>query len=603
MAEVQEALQQPGLEEGSEADAKQGIKLKAHRLGQLSATAICGNDITSSCLYVSALAIIYAGKWAPVSLLMVAAVLYLYRSIYAEVVGALPLNGGAYNALLNTTSKSRASIAACLTILSYMATAVISASEAMHYVHSLWSGLPIIPATIVLLAVFMVLTIVGITESAIVAVVIFITHIVTLILLILVGVVFLFSNGMATLFENLQSSPPGGLTTALVFGFAAAMLGVSGFESSANFVEEQDEGVFPKTLRNMWIAVTAFNPAMAFLALALIPIGEVASRQEALLSYMGAISGGAWLSWLISIDAALVLSGAVLTSYVGVNGLILRMTLDRCLPQTLLKTNRRHTFHRIIIVFFLLSVSVLLITEGELKALAGVYTLSFLSVMALFALGNILLKVKRTRLPRPSRAGWTTVIVGIIAVIVGLVGNAIMNPPYLRVFINYFVPSMLIIAIMLTRITLLKGCLFLVRIISASLYNLLGGVTDSIRHKIEQINSQQVVFFTRGDNVANLNNAVLYVRDNEHTNRVKIVTVVADKKEVPDKLKDDLKFLSETYPHIDIDFVIVEGTFSPDLIQDLSRKWDIPANLMFIGSPGGKLVFSQAELGGVRLVI
>ncbi len=603
MAEVQEALQQPGLEEGSEADAKQGIKLKAHRLGQLSATAICGNDITSSCLYVSALAIIYAGKWAPVSLLMVAAVLYLYRSIYAEVVGALPLNGGAYNALLNTTSKSRASIAACLTILSYMATAVISASEAMHYVQSLWSGLPIIPATIVLLAVFMVLTIVGITESAIVAVVIFITHIVTLILLILVGVVFLFSNGMATLFENLQSSPPGGLTTALVFGFAAAMLGVSGFESSANFVEEQDEGVFPKTLRNMWIAVTAFNPAMAFLALALIPIGEVASRQEALLSYMGAISGGAWLSWLISIDAALVLSGAVLTSYVGVNGLILRMTLDRCLPQTLLKTNRRHTFHRIIIVFFLLSVSVLLITEGELKALAGVYTLSFLSVMALFALGNILLKVKRTRLPRPSRAGWTTVIVGIIAVIVGLVGNAIMNPPYLRVFINYFVPSMLIIAIMLTRITLLKGCLFLVRIISASLYNLLGGVTDSIRHKIEQINSQQVVFFTRGDNVANLNNAVLYVRDNEHTNRVKIVTVVADKKEVPDKLKDDLKFLSETYPHIDIDFVIVEGTFSPDLIQDLSRKWDIPANLMFIGSPGGKLVFSQAELGGVRLVI
>ena len=39
-----------------------------------------------------------------------------------------PLNGGAYNALLNTTSKSLASMAACLTLLSYMATAVISAS-------------------------------------------------------------------------------------------------------------------------------------------------------------------------------------------------------------------------------------------------------------------------------------------------------------------------------------------------------------------------------------------------------------------------------------------------------------------------------------------
>ena len=603
MVGIQEVERPHELESGSGGREKSGIKLKAHMLGQLPATAICGNDITSSCLYVSALSIIYAGKWAPVSLLMVAGVLYLYRSIYAEVVGALPLNGGAYNALLNTTSKSRASIAACLTILSYMATAVISASEAMHYVHSFWKGIPIIPATAALLAVFMVLTIIGITESAIVAVVIFITHLVTLTLLLVLGVSFILTHGPAILLENLQSSPPGGLGTALVFGFAAAMLGVSGFESSANFVEEQAEGVFPKTLRNMWIAVTVFNPTMALLALALLPIAQVDQHQEALLSYMGQISGGPWLSWLISIDAALVLSGAVLTSYVGVNGLILRMTLDRCLPQMLLKTNRRGTFHRIIIAFFLLAVSVLLITGGELKALAGVYTLSFLSVMALFGLGNILLKVKRTRLPRPSRAGWLTIIIGITAVLIALVSNAVMNPPYLRVFLNYFVPSMLIIMIMLSRITLLKGCLFVVRVISAMLYNLMGGVTNSIRNKIEEINSQQVVFFTRGDNIANLNNAILYVWDNEHTNRVKIVTVVNDKKEVPEKLKSDLKFLDETYPHIDIDFVIIEGTFSPTLIKELSEKWNIPANLMFIGSPGGKLVYSQAELGGVRLVI
>ena len=61
---------------------------------QLPATAICGNDITSSCLYVSALAVIYSGRWAPIVLLFVAGVLFLFRSIYAEVVGALPLNAG-----------------------------------------------------------------------------------------------------------------------------------------------------------------------------------------------------------------------------------------------------------------------------------------------------------------------------------------------------------------------------------------------------------------------------------------------------------------------------------------------------------------------------
>jgi len=367
------------------------------QLGELASTAICGNDITSSCLYVSALAIVYAGKLAPISLLMVAAVLFLFRKIYAEVVGALPLNGGAYNALLNTTSKRAASVAACLTVLSYMATAVISALEGMHYVHNLWHGLNIPIATICLLGFFMVLTIIGITESAAVAIGIFITHLTTLTLLVVVGAFFVFTNadkhddgGLAVArqnfaeqlpaapgtndeFEDLASDEDAGgsspIWLALFFGFSVSMLGISGFESSSNFVEEQKAGVFPKTLRNMWIAVSVFNPLMALLALAVLTTIDVDRNQTALLAHMGQVVGssiygdGRWLGTLVSIDAALVLSGAVLTSFVGVTGLVHRMTLDRCLPQFLLKTNRRGTTHRIIIAFFLRCVSVLFITR------------------------------------------------------------------------------------------------------------------------------------------------------------------------------------------------------------------------------------------------
>jgi amino acid transporter len=573
------------------------------KLNQLTATAICGNDITSSCLYVSALAIIAAGKWAPLCLLMVAAVLFLFRSIYAEVVGALPLNGGAYNALLNTTSKFRASLAACLTILSYMATAVISASEAIHYLHNLWASLPPLATTAGLLGLFMVLTILGITESAAVAVGIFLLHLATVGLLMGTCILYVFVHGPATLLDNLRMPMEGNLLLALALGFSAAMLGVSGFESSANYVEEQEKGVFPKTLRNMWIAVTAINPAMALLALALLPLGEIAGHKEDLLAKMGQIGGGTWLAQLVSADAMLVLSGAVLTSYVGVNGLVRRMTLDRCLPQFLLKTNRRGSTHRILIGFFVLNLSILLITAGDIRALAGVYTLSFLAVMALFGIGNILLKVRRNTLPRPTRAGWVTVLIAIAAVIGGFAGNAYMNPPYLLVFLQYFIPTALLISIMLSRITLLKGCLYMVRQASVFFYRLLGGVADVIRKKIDEINAQQVVFFTRGDNVANLNNAMLYVQRNEHTNRMKIVTVVDDPKRVPAKLKQDMKFLDEAYPTIDVEFVILEGTFSPKLIADLARQWKIPTNFMFIGSPAGNLPYDLAELGGVRLII
>jgi amino acid transporter len=543
-------------------------------MGQLPATAICGNDIASSCLYVSALAIIYAGRWAPLALLIVAGVLYFFRSIYAEVVGALPLNGGAYNALLNTTSKFKASIAACLT-----------------------------GATIVVLAFFMVLTIIGLTESARVAIIIFIFHLSTLTLLLIMGIAFVAAHGLDTFNLNLAIPVEGGLVTALFFGFSASLLGISGFESSANFVEEQAEGVFPKTLRNMWVVVTVFNPGIALLALALVPIRQVGAHQEALLAHLGNLSGGIWLANLISLDAALVLSGAVLTSFVGVNGLIRRMTLDRCLPQYFLKTNRRGTTHRIIASFFILAVSVLLITRGELKALAAVYTISFLSVMILFGLGNIFLKTKRAGLPRPMEAPLFAVLIAVSAVLTGLIGNAIMNPHYLAVFLEYFIPSVLVIAIMLGRITLLQAGLFLVRSVLKFFIKHMTSTAQSIRTEIDKINSQQVVFFTRGDNLANLNNAMLYVKQNEHTNRVKVVTVVKNKNEVPAKLEKDLKFLNEAYPTIDIEFVVLIGKFGPDLIREMSVKWNIPVNLMFIGSPGTHFIYGLGELGGVRLII
>ena len=43
--------------------------------------------------------------------------------------------------------------------------------------------------------------------------------------------------------------------TAILFGVSSAMLGVSGFESSSQFVEEQAKGVFVKTLRNMQVCM------------------------------------------------------------------------------------------------------------------------------------------------------------------------------------------------------------------------------------------------------------------------------------------------------------------------------------------------------------
>ncbi len=587
------------------------MKQKLHKkLNELQATAISGNDISSSVLYVSALSIVYAGQYAWITLLIVAFVLYLFRKIYGEVVGALPLNGGAYNALLNTTSKNLASFAATLTILSYMATSVISANEAMYYLSDIFPSMDVVFATIILLLIFAGITIIGIRESSVVAVSIFIFHLTSILFLTIAILYFLFTNGLSTFIDNWHSPIAGGsVLTAIFFGFSASMLGISGFESSANFVEEQEHGVFPKTLKNMWIIVSIINPLMAFFALSIVPAADVKELYEnTLLSHMAFISAGTWLQMLISIDAVLVLSGAVLTSYIGVSGLLERMTLDRILPPFFLKRNKRGSSYRIILLFLALNVSVLFITHGRVEILAGVYTISFLSVMALFAIGNIYLKIRRAQLPRPEKASWISVIVALIGVGIAIIGNLKMEPDEdmpsnFAIFMDYFIPTITLIIIMLNRISLLKFLMSFIHYFTDPFRRNVKKVDLSILKTIVKINSQEFVFFTKGDNVKNLNRVMLYILRNEQTKKVKVVTVLAKGEVCHPTLKADLEFLNRVYPIIKIEFVKVEGKFSPQLIKDLSKEWGISPNFMFIGAPGDKFPYHIEDLGGVRLII
>lgn len=583
---------------------------KVHKkLGELASTAISGNDISSSVLYVSALAIATAGGYAWITLGIVAFVLFFFRKIYGEVVGALPLNGGAYNALLNTTSKQMASIAATLTLLSYMATAVISGEEAMHYLskilHFLHNDTPspinmffptyVEVSAILLLCGFAMLVINGISESAFVAIFIFIFHLSSMVLLVGATIYFLITHGAENMFSFNWVNKSDNMWWAIFMGFSVSMLGISGFESSANFVEEQEKGVFPKTLRNMWVVVSVLNPLMAFLALSMFTSADISANfQEGLLSEMAGKSAGSWLKWIVSIDAVLVLSGAVLTSFVGVTGLMERMTLDRILPNALLKRNEKGVSYRLILVFLILGISVLAVTKGNVGLLAGVYTISFLSVMTLFVIGNILLKFKRAKLPRPEVAPYYGLLIAFVGVVAALFGN-IFNPERpdnFKTFLYYFFPAIIFVFIMLNRLVILKLILSFMKYINT-------GVIQTINNIV----SQEFVFFTKGDNLSNLNKVMLYVKDNEHTRKIKIVTVLREGEKCTENLMTDIEFLGREYPEIDIDFKVIHDKFGPELIKRLSEEWKVPVNFMFIGSPGDRFPYGIDELGGVRLIM
>jgi amino acid transporter len=586
-------------------------KEKHHsKLNQLFATAICGNDILSSTLYVSGIAIVAAGIYAPIALLIVVLVLFFYKAVYTEVVEALPINGGAYNCLLNGTSKTLAAIAGVTTVLSYIATAVISGVVGVEYAlrpfseHGFQVENLVIPVTIVLLLFFAVLVIMGIKDSAKVAFGIFSFHILSLILFIALSVIFILTSKEAHFSLNVSKTSEiiashGGLFKTLFFAFALSLLGVSGFESSANFVEEQEKGVFRKTLRNMLIGVAIFNPIIAFMLLNSMPYEAIKSGSDFLLADAAKVVGGPIFQYMIAADAFLVLAGAVLTAYVGVSGLIYRMSADDCLPGFLSKANSKGSFPRIIIGFFLLCTSILLITNAELSSLAGVYTIAFLGVMSLFALGNLILRQTRRDLKRTYRAKILFVVLAFFGTALGIGGNIRLKPENLVFFGMYFIPSVLIVLSVVYYEYLLKF------MIGATKFFPFLNIFFTKKY-LKMAEGKFVIFVHHTDR---LHTILDYINRNENGKTIILAHCKNDENvDEPDQVFKEISEIlpaltkAGLYRQFKFENLYIHKPFSPEVIDLVAKEVDIEKNRILIGSIHNHHKFDYSDLGGVRII-
>lgn len=73
---------------------------------------------------------------------------------------------------------------------------------------------------------------------------------------------------------------PNGWFLSLFYGFSAGMLGVTGFETAANYIEEQKPGVYVKVLRNMWFSVFIFNPLMSLITFGCLDMDYILANQH-----------------------------------------------------------------------------------------------------------------------------------------------------------------------------------------------------------------------------------------------------------------------------------------------------------------------------------
>jgi hypothetical protein len=99
------------------------------------------------------------------------------------------------------------------------------------------------------------------------------------------------------------------LPEMILYGFASGMLGVTGFETAANYVEECKPGVFERVLRNLWWTVFLINPLMSIITLGVLDLSTIRAHPNSVLATLATTAAGSNFGHWIALDAFFVLSG------------------------------------------------------------------------------------------------------------------------------------------------------------------------------------------------------------------------------------------------------------------------------------------------------
>jgi hypothetical protein len=345
----------------------------------------------------------------------------------------------------------------------------------------------------------------------------------------------------------------------------------------------------------MLIGVAIFNPLIALIVLNSLPFEIIAKAKDFLLADAGLALGGQLFRYLIVSDAFLVLSGAVLTSYVGISGLISRMAADGCLPNFLTKENKKQAYPRIILTFFLLCSSILLLTRGNLLSLAGVYTIAFLGVMTLFAFGNLILRETRPELKRTYHAPVLFVILALFSTLVGIIGNIKIDPRNLIFFACYFIPSVIIVLFVIYQDYLMR---FALRLTKRILF-----INHYLHRKFEDLIEGKFIVFVH--EARDIYQILHYINKNETGRKVIMVHCKDPHKGEYREIKEVLPHLQKAgvYPHLNVSLIYKPQTFGPEMIEKVSREFRVRKNRILIGSVRKEHPFDFADFGGVRIIL
>lgn len=295
--------------------------------------------------------------------------------------------------------------------------------------------------TVLILVAFAAITLCGVKESSTVTLFLFSIHTITITILILWGFIYGCQDGFQLFGDNMQTPMPTILSSqseilaersvpaSIYYGYASALLGITGFETASNYVEDlTSPQTFISTVNWMWLLVGVYNPILSLVSMMVLPMETIYDHPSDMLAEMAGELGGEGFKLFLCIDAVMILCGGVLTAIVGVTGLLARLAKDKVVPEELAAVSSWGSSYASIISFTIFCICLFLCIFDPtdptgINRFGGVFAISFLSVLAAFAFAAILLKVYRPNLARLVVTEWWQVIFSFVAVFVGFIGN------------------------------------------------------------------------------------------------------------------------------------------------------------------------------------
>jgi amino acid transporter/nucleotide-binding universal stress UspA family protein len=376
-------------------------------------------DIGTSVYYVPGILYGHVKNATPFFVLLTTGGFILLALKYIEISWRNPEGGG----VVTITTKAFGPMWGCLGGMlitgDYFLTTAISAVSGFQYIGSAFPSLDnyIVVLSCIGVGILAALNIIGIRESATVALIMASAAFVVDLVVIGAAVFTMNAEQWQTVLSHLSVGKEVS-SYELVVGFGAAWLAFSGLESISQLSPAMR---FPlrRTTRfamtAVIITIIITSPVLTALSVGLLPDQVKATQSERFISELGWIIGGFGLKVAVVMTASSLLLFAANTAIIGSYHVFLALARQGFLPRILELRNRAfNTPHIAVLIATSVPALLILLTRGQLLILGDMYAFGLLGA---FFFSSLSLDAIRWRLGRRDFAFWVGVLTTLMVMV------------------------------------------------------------------------------------------------------------------------------------------------------------------------------------------